>query len=504
MMKKLIIISGVFAVLVTSAGCKKFLDKEPDNRAKLNSPEKVSQLLASAYPQNNYYPMAEVSSDNVGDCITDENGVPSWSTLLNNLYFYEDNKGVDEDGPESYWFGCYKAIAAANLALETIAKVPDPQNYQAQKGEALVARAYAHFMLVNFFAKFYNESTADTDPGIPYVTEPENVSIKKYDRKTVKYVYDMIQKDLFAGIPLIVNEAYAKPKYHFTKTAANAFAARYYLYKQEYDSVIKYATASIAENSFAANLRPWNNTTVGVGYTTLDLNGNNSLSVVYTQPDQKANLLLVETNSWWWRLSSFGRFSLTTDIASSLTSNVPVSGGPWSFSTGSYVQGHPVLSKVEEYFVETSIGSGIGNGWEMVPLFSTEEVLFNLAEAYTYKGETAKAISLLNTYLSTRIDGYVAGYNIDEASIKGYYGVTDIQEGLIYTILDYKQSEFLQEGMRWFDIIRYGIEVTHEELDATGQHVVRTKTLTADDPHKVFQIPVTAQIQAGLAPNPRP
>lgn len=498
-MKKLTIISGVFAILVTSAGCKKFLDKEPDNRAKLNTPEKVSQLLSSAYPQNNYYPMAEISSDNVGDCLTDENGVPSWSTLLRNYYFFEDNKGVDEDGPESYWFGCYKAIAAANLALETIAKAPDPQNYQAQKGEALVARAYAHFMLVNFFAKFYNESTAASDLGIPYVTEPENVSIKKYERKTVKYVYDMIQKDLFAGMPLIVNEAYAKPKYHFTKTAANAFAARYFLYKKEYDSVIKYATASVAENSFAANLRPWNTI-----YAGLPLNGNNSLSVVYTQATQKANLLLVETNSWWWRLSSFGRFGLTTDIANTLTTDVPVSGGPWSFGTGSYIQGHPLVSKIEEYFVETSIGSGTGNGWEMVPLFSVEEVLFNLAEAYTYKGESTKAISLLNTYLSTRIDGYIAGYNISEASIKGYYGVTDIQEGLINTILDYKQSEFIHEGMRWFDILRYGIEVTHDELDATGQHIVRTVVLKSDDPRKVFQIPVTAQTQAGLEPNPRP
>ena len=80
-----------------------------------------------------------------------------------------------------------------------------------KKGEALVARAYSHFMLVNFFSKFYNEATAATDPGIPYVTEPETVSIKQYDRKTVMYVYDMIEKDFLEGLPLLDDNAYSVP-----------------------------------------------------------------------------------------------------------------------------------------------------------------------------------------------------------------------------------------------------------------------------------------------------
>jgi len=57
-MKKILIILVISATAFMS--CKKFLEKEPDNRTKLDSPEKVAQLLGSAYPQLNYQPMAEL------------------------------------------------------------------------------------------------------------------------------------------------------------------------------------------------------------------------------------------------------------------------------------------------------------------------------------------------------------------------------------------------------------------------------------------------------------
>jgi len=39
---------------------------------------------------------------------------------------------------------------------------------------------------------------AATDPGIPYITAPETTVFTTYDRKTVQYDYDMIEKDLLA------------------------------------------------------------------------------------------------------------------------------------------------------------------------------------------------------------------------------------------------------------------------------------------------------------------
>ena len=109
----------------------------------------------------------------------------------------------------------------------------------------------------------------------------------------------------------------------------------------------------------------------------------------------------------------------------------------------------------------------------MVPLFTVEEVLFNVAEAYAYLGQFNGAIALLNTYLSTRIVSYNSSYNLTTAKINAYYGTADTQQGLIKTILDYRHSEFVHEGLRWFDILRYKIPVVHTA--ASGE----TYTLSA-------------------------
>jgi hypothetical protein len=51
--------------------------------------------------------------------------------------------------------------------------------------------------------------------------------------------------------------------------------------------------------------------------------------------------------------------------------------------------------------------------------------------------------------------------------------------------------------MRWFDIQRYKIPVTHQAFNPD-----QTLTLGADDLRRVFQIPESAGI-AGVAQNPR-
>src|SRR5688572_17059210 len=219
MMKQILLYTTLCLVMITGLGCEKFLEKEPDNRASLETPEKVAQLLGTAYPQGNYQAFAETMSDNVADL-----GIGGSENVIRDPFYFLDSKENQQDSPEFYWYSCYTAIAAANQALQAISKATNSNEYSAQKGEALVARAYSHFMLVNFFSKFFDPATDNSSPGIPYVTEPEDVFIKQYDRKTVQYVYDMIEKDLLEGIPLIRDNVYTVPKYHFNRAAAYAFA----------------------------------------------------------------------------------------------------------------------------------------------------------------------------------------------------------------------------------------------------------------------------------------
>src|SRR5437868_2151215 len=179
-MKKVILNMMLLGVLAFSS-CSKYLDKEPDNRTNIKTAEQVSHLLTSAYPHANYILFTESMSDNAEDKEGGGSGYDFVDRINAQSYRYnvvEESPDIN-DGPDYYWTGCYKAIAAANQALKIISSEQDTAALSAQKGEALLARAYAHFMLVTLFAKVYDPVSAGTDPGIPYVTEPEKETFKQ-------------------------------------------------------------------------------------------------------------------------------------------------------------------------------------------------------------------------------------------------------------------------------------------------------------------------------------
>jgi hypothetical protein len=174
-----------------------------------------------------------------------------------------------------------------------------------------------------------------------------------------------------------------------------------------------------------------------------------------------------------------------------------VTGGDWAFPV--YTQGERnfFVPKITEYFVRSSVNASIGFPYVMVPLFTTEEVLFNRAEANVYLGNTAAVLADLNLFASKTIADYnVAVNTITLTDIKNFYGISDTKSALIQTIMDFKRAAYVQEGMRWFDLMRYKVPVTH--ITSTGTEM----TLEANDLRRVFQIPASAKT-SGIALNPR-
>lgn len=219
----------VLAVLATLVSCDKFLDTMPDNRTEIDSPEKVAALLGSAYSNHIFNMVTELLSDNMDNnraVVTSEA-----DRLYQAIWNYKDNTESGNDSDESIWTSFWMAIGSANQALEAIDKMGGPANPElsGSYGEALLARAYGHFVLVNIFCLQYNEETSETDPGLPYMDKPEQGLNPKYDRGTVAEVYRRISSDIQEGLKY-VTDAYDVPKYHFNKQAALAFAARFYLY----------------------------------------------------------------------------------------------------------------------------------------------------------------------------------------------------------------------------------------------------------------------------------
>ena len=77
-----------------------------------------------------------------------------------------------------------------------------------------------------------------------------------------------------------------------------------------------------------------------------------------------------------------------------------------------------------------------------------------------------------------------------------FYGMTLKQLALVKTIVGFRQQEFYQEGLRWFDIRRFHIAV---KRSSKSNYYF---PLEKNDPRKLLQIPAEA-INRGLEANPR-
>ena len=69
-------------------------------------------------------------------------------------------------------------------------------------------------------------------------------------------------------------------------------------------------------------------------------------------------------------------------------------------------------------------------------------------------------------------------------------------ENLIHCILHLRRVETLHDGLRWYDVKRYGIEISH------NKDGMEPEVLKMNDPRRAFQLPQDV-INAGLQPNPR-
>lgn len=471
--------------LLVSGGCDNYLEENPDNRVELDTPEKAAQLLTNAYSSAGYT-FTEWMSDNV-----------SWTTGVTKLtehnqsYTWEDVTSDNQDTPPYFWQATYDAIAHSNEVLAVIDDLSgDQEQKDAVKAEALLTRAYGHFMLVNLFGKTYDSDKADTDLGIPYVTEPETVFIKQYERNTIEEVYDKIEDDLLDGLELVDDRYYANSgKYHFTRNAALAFASRFYLFKGEFDKCIDYSTEMLTANPdpFIKDIDALLKETVNPEDFTSE----------YTSPTDQSNLLMIRqvtnypVNVGYWP---------SPDLIGYLYDY-----NPWGADDIRVANEYPIylrgdgwaLAKYQFLFERTSLTSNVGLYYTIMPAFRGEEVLLNRAESYVYENNLTKAEADLRILINKRYSGSATISQPLISRLRSYYGTSNSQTATLYFIIDERQKEFMHEGLRWYDIKRYEIEVTHTLGDGS------TIELDGDDDRQVLQIPQSAIDVGGLEPNPR-
>lgn len=501
-MKKIL---PILTVALFLGACQSFLSTNPDSSldVRLDSEEKIAELLTGAYPDASYFAFLEARTDNVDERI---NGIHS--RLNEAMYFWEDYDHEDPDTPLNYWNACYRGIAQANKALELLASYPKTDRVKALYGEAFLLRAYLHFMLVNIWAEPYGAAKAATTPGIPYLTHPEKHALVDYSRGTVQEVYDKIERDLKLGITLVDDRYYTQPKFHFNKKAAYAFASRFYLMKGEWELVVEYSNYVLGHDP-AKVLRDWSAYEREFGF------GRDGLYRRYTDTEESANLLLTATESRIARNISTEKYGVTYHSMDAVFNKKGVEGCEnfkranmatlFLFNAGkSPVADARYISKFDELSLYGHEGPRAKGLHVTNVLLSTDEVMLNRMEAYAMLREYDRSVDDLLVYLKakygiepacSRLD-YIWTNSNNYNTYTPFYGMTIKQLALVKIITDFRQKEFLHEGLRWFDLRRFYMSVKR----ATSHPLYRP--LRKEDPRKVLQIPVEA-INRGLEPNPR-
>lgn len=544
------------ALLMGLSSCgSDFLDTPTDSRVELDSPEKLRLLLVTSYPQMNYAWPCEIMSDNIED-----NNAPDEDGLRYNLGVYD--RGDEEmfrwetcvsntanDSPSGIWESSYNAIAGANAVLEVIEKWekegPLTSELSAIKGEALLIRSYCHFILAQVFCHPYRgDAVNETLIGIPYIKKPETTVKPMYDRGNLKQTYDNIRADLEAGLALIDNSIYEIPKYHFNKAAADAYAARFYLFTRDYQKCLDHCNAAFG----GADVDP--NTYMNTIFRNLGNFYYISDFGRFAQGSDKArNFMLIATYSQAWRhyVGSY-RFAVIRDA---LNSTIHGSSPAWSSfqwrqsnGKGGTFTMHPCFNgscgvngkseygnyfagNISEQFEYTDKIAGIGYTHVTRSEFTGEEVLLTRAEAKLFLGDINGAVADLSVWEKSRRDcpsaegdqdrfvdltvdnirafyvdkdpgyGIAKTINIDQICPSNWTVASPDEMGVLQCIQHFRRIEMIHTGMRWFDIKRLGLEFDRRIGKDENDH------LGIFDDRKAVQIPAEI-VAAGLQANPRP
>ena len=541
-MKKYIGLS-VIALSMALVSCNDFLDKLPDNRTEANTETKIQKLLVAAYPTHDHMAFTEYASDNVDD-MGEKN--PDTDRFLDEIFSWTDVTETDNQDPESYWMDLYQCIETANMALEGIESMggATTNSLREAQAEALLCRAYAHFMLVNVFATHYDANNASA-LGVSYVTETEKELNPQYQRETVHENYAHIEADIEAALPNVGDSYYTVPKYHFNKNAAYAFATRFYLYYEKYDKAIECANMVLGTNP-GSMLRDWavlNTMPDGTKYQQ-DPTVNHVIL-----PTLKCNLLLL--TSYSLQGVYFGGFSTGHRYSHNEYLGQMETVGGLAALWGADYSG--LAYRVKRYsgtnmnawsqwrmpylFEITDPVAEIGYSHTVYAAFTGDEVLLNRAEAYLMKKDYAKACEDMTTWMRNAFKTSFKNRTIDPEGMQVYMkslpyaydsndkaktpkggiassakkhlnpkfdidSVGSVQESLIQAVLIMRRYETLHEGKRWFDIKRWGIEIPRRVMNADGTPERIKDWLIVDDPRRAIQIPQKVR-EAGYTPNPR-
>ena len=321
------------------------------------------------------------------------------------------------------------------------------------KAEARLLRAFDYFMLVNVYAKGYDPTTAATDGGVCLIRE---FDLEAHPTKaTVKEVYDFIQEDIEAALPLL--QEHPVNVYHPSLAFGYALKARVHLFRREYQQALVAAQKSLSYNNQLIDMVAYEASSTPI---TVDKNPE-VLNLAYMNGH-------TEMNSWYI-------YPVSPEFCN-------------LFDTENDMRFKLFFNKNHRY---NDKGSGTAN-WDMLATkffyptvgMKTGEMYLTLAECKARLGNLSGAMQTVNILRSKRIKGSGATLATPATT-----------EETVKLIIDERRRELAMGFNRFFDLKRLNTESAYAKtLQRTFPLVnttvpQRTYTLPPNSPMYIVPFP---------------
>ncbi|MGJ1413864.1 RagB/SusD family nutrient uptake outer membrane protein [Sphingobacterium thalpophilum] len=456
----------IFCLAIILTGCgKDFLDaKKTSNQV---VPKTVKDYLAILSRDNMYYTssdLAYLGADeyyvkNSADLVAGSRYTP----FHQYAYTWQDNPYGTQRNIKD-WDLAYERIMYANLALD-VESAPSGQGEIADRDRARVAarfhRAWNFYQLAQLFCRPYNEQTADKDPGLPLRLDYD-VSVR-YDRSSLKEVYDQIINDLTEAenIPIMDDTNPYMPG----TTAVQALLAKVYLGQGKFDMALRYADIVLKKKN---TLVDYNKLTGSV----TDIYGS------YFEPYGKNNPAII-----FYSAAAVGGIIMPTmqNIDTLFTESIQqedLRGKIYFFTRPSGTK------------VYTGSYCGYG-GNEFFTGLSVEEMLLIRAECAARAGSEQIALDEINLLRRNRFSN----------SAYRNLGLAEISDLLGYIFYE-RRKELFMRGRRWEDARRLNLEGKYPVTFSRILDGVKY-TLAPNEKKWVWPIPQSEIDASGILQNER-
>ncbi|SHL41151.1 SusD family protein [Chitinophaga jiangningensis] len=450
------ILAVALLLTLSNVSCTKFLEEPVDNRTLIVSLDDMEETLNQIMPYSDYHFTDIMSDDYIFRDLAGHNVEEAVNSMLPIFELEICRQSLPATrflasgfNPVTAFRRSYNSIINSLLILDklkgfTPTTKEEETRAKALRGKALAIRAYSNYMLVNLFAKQYNPATAATDKGIPFVAAYSGEPVVGYKQESVQKVYDEILKDLLEAVTLVEAQPAKNAQFNFGADAVNALLSRVYLNKKDWDNSIKYATAVLDKRSAPLNIKTLRNS----------ITDYQQYSSAYFNPSNPS-FILMGNNTYqliayfWMGMFPYPAVQMLRDEGADDDNNYTIQTSPLY---SDYVPQKLML------FQPTATRNG------NMPVLTVDEVLFNRAEAAIEKakGMTAQAQADLTALINNQTFSDEAA--ADKINLLPTLTTRDQAIGMLLLI---KRIRFTSEGMRWFDMRRHNIPVSHKGRSGT-------------------------------------